>query len=386
MALVVGALAPVAAVADPVQAQLKYVQNFELDSNPLLLPPNGSTRFAQPTGGKTLYGTIAMPELTLSRSTADSTISFDNLFEASRFNLPSYSSLDLHSTLAAKQNWETSYLSVSGKLDSDTTRDSELTNSGLNVAGVRHLGVSLAPEYGYSLSARDQIVIDASVQNATYSNLALFRNYLNYSVTPSFQHTFDQRDIGSFIIQASHYNTTSGPQNSADSIGPALGWQRKLTPLISVNASGGYQLVKTKLAFLGSHTQYQSFYNLSVQGTLTTRDTLNLTSTRNVTPQSSGFLITQTSVALSEIHQFSPWLSHTLKIQYQSSDYSTTIPTYESGYLEASSNLYYNFTQRWSLISTLRYRREQRVDTPVDGTSAAVIISLVFTPRLLNLD
>ena len=193
LALAVAVLAPGSAVANPVQAQLKYVQDFEFDTNPLLLPPNGSTHTGQPTGGKTLYGTIAMPELTLSRSTADSTISFDNLFEASRFNLPSYSSLDLHSTLTGKQNWETSYLSLSGKLDSDTTRNSEVNNSGLNVAGIRHLGLSLAPEFGYSLTALDQIVIDASFLNATYGDVALFRNYVDYSVTPSYQHTFDQR-------------------------------------------------------------------------------------------------------------------------------------------------------------------------------------------------
>lgn len=351
----------------------QYGQSFEVDPNPLLAP----------TGGKTLFGTVFTPEVTISRSTSDSYISMDNRLELSRYNLDQFSSSDVHSTIAGKKSWRVSYFNMSGKLDYDTTRSSEFTNSGVNVAGIRHTGFSLAPEYGISLDSRNTFVVDGSASTAIYGDPRIYQNYVTYGLSPNLQHAFDFKDIGELILQTSHYNTTSGFRNSANTIGPALGWKRQMTPSLSFNVSGGYQMVKIDVAGIGTSTQYQSFYSVDLTYKHP-RDSLELSSSRQVQPQSSGRLITATTFGLSASHIFTRGITDTLFVNYQTSDYTTPLPGNELSFLEASNKVSYRLAKRWVLQPMLRYRREGRVGNFVPAESEALIITLAFTPPEMN--
>ncbi len=351
----------------------KYSQSFELDPNPLLAP----------AGGKTLYGTVFMPEVTLSRDTADSSISMDTRLDLSRYNLEKFSSSDVHSTIAGKKSWEVSYFTMSGKLDYDTTRSSEFTNSGVNVAGIRHTGFSLAPEYGISLDSRNTFVLDGSASTAVYGDSRIYQNYVTYGLSPTLEHAFDVKDVGELILQTSHYNTTSGFRNSANTIGPAVGWKRQMTPSLSFNASGGYQMVKIDVAGLGTSTQYQSFYSVDVTYKQP-RDSFDLTSSRQVQPQSSGRLITATTFGLSGSHFFTRGITDTVYINYQTSDYTTPLPGNETSFLEASNKVSYQLAKRWVIQPSLRYRREGRVGNYAPAESEALIVTLAFTPPEIN--
>jgi hypothetical protein len=365
---VCGATGTAAAADFSVQPQ--YTQEVEFDTNPLLAPK----------GGKTLYGTVAMPELTLSRNTDSSSVSFDNRLDISRDNLPSFSSSDLHSTLFGKQSWEISYFSMSAKLDYDTTRNSEFSNSGVNVAGVRHTGVNLAPEFSISLSPRNTFVFDANALIASYGDPRLYQGYVFYGVTPSLQHAFDTKNVGSLILQANHYNTTTGFQNSADTIGPALGVQRKLTQTLTATISGGYQLVKITIPGFGSSSQFQSFYTADLKGTFE-YDTLDANSQRQVQPESvGGRLITQTSYGLTETHLFGRGITDNLSINYFTEDYTTPILGNETSFLDVSNKISYRLAKQWVLQGTLRYRREGRFGNYLPADSEATLVNLVFTP------
>lgn len=351
----------------------QYSQSFEVDSNPLLAP----------SGGKTLYGTVFMPEVTISRSTADSSLSMDNRFDISRYNLDQFSSSDVHSTLAGRKNWQVSYFSMSGKFDYDTTRSSEFNNSGVNVAGIRHTGFSLAPEYGYSLDSRNTLVLDGSASTAIYGDPRRYQNYVTFGLSPTLQHAFDAKDVGELILQMTHYNTTSGFRNSANTIGPAVGWKRQLTRELSVSVSGGYEMEKISVAGLSTSTQFQSFYSLDLNYQKRS-DTLDFNSSRQVEPQSSGRLITATSFGFTGTHAFTRAIADSLLVNYQMSDYTTPLPGNETSFLEASNKLSYRIARRWVLQPTLRYRREGRVGNFEPADSEAMIVTLSFTPPEIN--
>ena len=362
-----------AALAADVDITPKYSQSFEVDSNPLLAP----------SGGKTLYGSVFMPEVTFSRSTGDSNISMDNRLDLSRYNLDQFSSADAHSTIAGKKSWQTSYFSMSGTVDYDTTRTSEFNNSGINVAGIRHTGYSIAPEYGISLDPRDQFVLDANASYAHYDSASYYQDYVSYGLSPTLERAFDAKDTGELILQTSHYNTASGPRNTANTIGPAIGWKRQLTPALSINVSGGYQMVKINISGLESSTQYDYFYNVDV-AYKAQRDSFDFTSSRGFQPQSSGRVTTATSFGFSGTHGFTRRTADTLLVNYEMKDYTTPFFGNESSFLEVSDKVSYQLAERWAIQPTLRYRREGRTGNFIPADSEAVLISFAFTPPDFN--
>ena len=347
----------------------QYSQSFEVDSNPLL----------NPNGGQTLFGSVFMPEVTISRSTADSTISMDNRLDISRFNLDQFSSSDVHSTLFGKKSWSSSYFSMSGKLDYDTTRNSEYNNSGINVAGIRHTGLSIAPEYGITLDQRNQLVIDANASNADYANTRIYQNYVIYGFTPSLQHSFDAQDVGELILQTSHYNTTSGLRNTANTVGPALGWKRQMTPLVNVTVSGGYQMVRLDIARIGISTGYDYFYNVDI-GYKDRRNTFDLTSSRGVEPQSSGQVTTATAIGFSGGHTFNETIADKVFVNYEMDDYTNPFPNNKESYIDFYNKLLYQLTDRWQLQPMVEYKREGRFGNINPAHSEAVLISIAYTP------
>src|ERR1700743_1637587 len=146
--LVGSVCSPVADNAFPERFTLtgKLGGKFEVDTNPLLHKKDAQT----------LFGWNSMPELILTGRTPDLTLDVDNVVNDCRFNLNDFDSTDFHNYTSLNYQGEQSYFKLQGGFSYDTTRTSEIGTSGENVAGVRHTGITLSPEFGYNLTPVQQ--------------------------------------------------------------------------------------------------------------------------------------------------------------------------------------------------------------------------------------
>src|SRR5579862_6213433 len=219
----IGALMAMASVqqarSSDLTLQPKFTESGEVDTNPLLLS----------SGAKTAIGSITSPEATINDDTPLAHLDLDTRIDFNEYDLPEFSSNDLHTQGHASYKGATSFFGTSAGLDYDTTRTSELTGSGINVAGVRHTGLSFSPQGGFNLSPLDIVSANASYTRAQYSNTLLFTDYDTYSVGPGYQHTFDALNTGTAGLQASRFQTTTGPSITFDTYNPTVGWNRTFT-------------------------------------------------------------------------------------------------------------------------------------------------------------
>jgi len=365
------------AEADPpisdlsVQTLLK--QSFQHDSNPLMVT----------SGARAVYGSVTSPELIVNSDTASAHADLDSRIDANKFDVKGFDSVDLHSTghlTGGTQTWQSAMIAT---LDYDTTRTSEVAASGINVAGVRHTGLSLQPQETVSISQTDQMQMSGSYQRSLYKNLTQYTNYEVYGLSPTYQHGFDELNTGFLQVQAGRYQTISGASITIDNIGPTIGWTRHFSERLNGTASVGEQ----KMYFRYDPSLRQpdttstgKTYGLTLnfQGQ---QDTMQFGVNRQPSPNANGSESETTTFSLNETHMVTPRLELDLLSSYQSYDYSGGTPQsgVQTSYISLAPKLLYHLTQSLSSDVTYQYRRKE-IATGQTAQSNAVMLNLTYKP------
>lgn len=359
------------AYADGFTLTGKLGGKFEVDTNPLLHKKNAQT----------LFGWNSMPELILTGRTPDLTLDVDNVLNDGRFNLNDFDSTDFHNYTSLDYEGERSYFKLQGGFSYDTTRTSEIGTSGENVAGVRHTGITLAPEFGYNLTPVQQIALDANYQVALYSNTSRFTNYQSFGLTPKYLYNFTLRDTGFVGLQSSYFNTLSGPSSTGATVGPLVGWTHRFSDKFTTSADVGYHVTRNNDDENGTSWDEDYFYDFSLTyGLPGDPDVATISVSRALQPQSSAQLVTQTAISAQEAHHFTQRLLATVSATYNLQDYSEQARGFEKDYVEASAALQYNVTRELVVGSTYRYRQQTTVDDSGVAKGHTVMLTLTYSP------
>jgi len=335
---------------------------FEIDDNPLL----------QKKGAKTLIGWTSMPQLILTGRTPDLSLDSTTIVDDGRFNLSNFNSTDLHNYSAVKYSGEKYYLSLQTSFDYDTTRTSELASSGTNVAGIRHTGYAVMPEFGWNLSEVQQIV-----------DTRRFTNYESYTLTPKYQYSFTLRDTGTVGLQGSHFDTLSGANFEGDSAGPFVGWTHRFSDRFTTSADIGYHVIHNKSDRDGTSWDNDYFYDFGLTyGQPGDPDIASISVQRALQPQSSAQQVTQTAVNLKETHHFTPRLALVLGAAYRTKSYSVTDNGKQKDYLEGSAALQYNVTPELVVGSSYRYRQQTTTGSSGTASSQTVLLTVTYSPNM----
>lgn len=362
--------------SDVVTVQMKGTQTIEYDSNPLLLLPSQNS-----LGAAT--GSITTPEITINGDLPNSHFDDDLRMDFNRYNLDGFSSNDIHDTLNGKVGGELWQASLGGAFDYDTTRTSEITGSGLNVAGIRHTGLSLSPQGQISLSPLDTLQLSGSYSAAFYSDTQRFTDFDDMGLTPTFQHVLDPLNAVQAMVQYSRFFTTSGSQLAVDTLMPMLGWVGTPTPQLKISASAGMQkniwhFPAGSSGTANSTIGYAFMTDLSYSGV---NDILHLNGTRQAYPLASGTLTDRTSFTLDLTHAMTPRFSATMSFTYLTFSYSAPVAGSQSELISAMPSLVFHATSDFDLTASYRFRQKEIVDTPGDATSNTIMLTLTYSPQ-----
>jgi hypothetical protein len=372
LAMAASCLGASAALADGFVLTAKPGGQFEIDDNPLL----------QQKGAKTLIGWTSKPQLNLSGKTPDFALDVSTEVDDGRFNLNGFDSTDLHNNTTAKYTGEKYYLSLKTSFDYDTTRTSELATSGTNIAGVRHTGFALFPEFGYSLSPVEQLVLSGSYAASYYDDTQRFTNYESFGLTPRYQYTFTLRDTATVGLQASHFDTLTGPTSKSDSVGPFVGWNHRFSDRFTTNVDVGYHITHNQSSVDGNGWDNDYFYDFSVTyGETGDPDIVSFAVSRSLQPQSTAQQITATAINLKETHHFTPRFALILAAAYKNKEYTVTENNKQKDYLEGSAALQYNLTQELVVGSSYRYRHQTTTGGGGSAESQTFLLTVTYSPN-----
>jgi len=369
--LAAGAATITSARADGFTLTTKLGGFFEMDTNPLL----------DKKGAKTLFGWNSTPELILTGRTPTWTLVSENTVNDGRFNLTSFNSTDYHNYTSLNYQGDNYYMKLQGGFAYDTTRTSEIESSGNNVAGVRHYGISILPEFGYNITEAQQIVVNANYIASFYDSTDQFTNFQSYGISPKYLYSFTLRDTGFVALQASHFDTLSGEDSTGDSVGPYVGWIHHFSDRFTTTADVGYHIIHNKSDSDGSNWDNDYFYDFALTyGEVGDPDVATISVRRQLVPQSSAQQVTQTAVSVKETHNFTPRLAGVLNLTYHTQDYSLSKDGHLKDYFEGSAALQYNVTRELVVSSSYRYRQETQFGESGTAKGHTVLLTITYSP------
>lgn len=366
-------------VAD-MSAQVMAKQTFEYDPNPLLLIH----------GRKTVEGSVTAPELVINDDSPTSHADLDNRVEVNRFNLPGFSSTDLHSTGHLTTHGQTWQSSLAANVDYDTTRTSETAASGINIAGIRHTGLGLQPQFALNVSQLDQIQMNGSYARNLYGDKRFYTNYETFGVSPTYQHSFSPLGAGQVLVQAGRYQSLDGAPITIDNVGPGVGWIQHVSPRLSASAFAGAQEMLFHygpgVGLADSRSLGYTFaVNASFDGQ---QDHIQFNATRQPTPNGNGTEAEATTVTLSEAHWITTRLEADMSASYQWFEYTGGLAALQGGlqqtYVTAAPKLLYHLTANFSVDLSYQFRRRTLAGGQSAQTNAAMV-NFTFTPTAMRL-
>lgn len=351
---------------------------LEIDDNPLLSANNAESA----------TGVILTPALRAKHDTGASQVELGSQLEINQYDDSSFNSNDVYLDALGRQKFSTGMMELRGSFNYDTTRTSEVTESGLSIAGVRHTTFQVRPHIETALTPTEQFLLDGSFTNSKYDSNE-YTDYRNTSIKPSLRHAFNEVHSGIFAVEASRYESTSGTDVTADNLIPSLGWDAQLSPRWRTNIALGIQYTETDYTttnpLVKDTTEWDYYYSGGITYT-DQNDKIGFDFSRRPSSLSSGAQSQATMFRLNGTHTVSPKLDLKLGLIYQNSQRSGSNPgsNDDISFIEAAPQLVYRLTEKLNL--NLTYRHREREFGSSDATSDAVMMTLTFKPDEFNLD
>ena len=351
---------------------------LEIDDNPLL----------SANDAESVTGVILTPALRAKHDTGASQVEFGGQLEANQYDDSSFNSNDVYVDALGRQKFSTGMMELRGSFNYDTTRTSEVSESGLSIAGVRHTTFSLRPHIETALTQTEQLNLDGSFTNSKYDSNQ-YTDYRNYSIKPSLRHAFNEVHSGIFAVEASRYESTSGTGVTADNLIPSVGWDAQLSPRWRTNIAVGVQYTNTDYDIEGPNDPSGSEWDYYYSGGLTftgLNDKIAFDFSRRPSSLSSGAQSQATMFRLNGTHTINPKLDLKLGLIYQNSQRSgsNSSSNDDISFIEAAPQLVYRLTETLNL--NLMYRHREREIGSSDATSDAVMMTLTFKPEEFSID
>lgn len=356
---------PVPVAVDSLTGTAKLSETLQSDSNPLL----------QVGPHQAVLGSITSPELLIKGDTPNLHMDLDNRIDINRYDMPSNNSVDGHGIyngLYSGLGWTAG---LGGTFDYDTTRTSEVTGSGNNVAGIRHRGLSLTPTTSVNLTPVDQVKLSVGASDSSYSNSQTYTPYRVYSSSAMYQRAITPVDSAMATLQGSRYLTRSGPKVTIDTWSPQVGWATTMADSLTLTALGGLQFSNTENSQKsGSTSDHDYAFSLTANYKLL-QNTLDLRLSRAPNPQSDGSQTQSNTLTVTDTYVIQPRLTASLNAYYQVSDYNGASNNGSTTYAVFSPKLSYSLYRGVDLSLSDKY--SQKKDTANRyATSNAVLLGI----------
>ncbi len=197
-------------------------------------------------------------------------------------------------------------LGFTWNLARDTTRSSELTDSGLLAGDVERRSANINAKWDYDLTALDQISLtgDGKIVKFDTSN---FTNSKTYDVSGRYSRKLAPTETAGLFLDAVYFDPDSGSESSStslifdpDSVSEGsstslslnIFWAKELTQLLSVSLTGGISYTS------GSDNSLGFVSDSSLEWTPSRSSTISATYSKSFEPSSVGALLGSQDISI----------------------------------------------------------------------------------------
>ncbi len=374
-ALGLAALLPAAAAKAQWNLEALFLQDFFFDDNVTFTDEDEESSL----------GTRTRPALRLTGETPNSLFVFDAEYTHNRFF--SEESLDSNDQRGEfDYQWQGARLGLglNGEVVNNTTRDSELTDSGRVAQSVRRISWFGAPSFSYLTGPTSRLEGVVSARRVTFGNDG-FDDFTAYNGRFSYIRTLTPRDEVGLVFSAGHFDSEDREDTEAENYTLSASWARRPNSRFEATIDVGLRLSNSRFDDTDNNNNNrdsETDVGFNVEGEVDwrlDRGTITATLLNAAQPSSTG--------ALRQRSAFQTLFSYRLARKVYATfggivEYSEEVDAANDDddkriFFSAQPGLRYNITETLQLSGSYRFRGQDRNNDDFT-TSNAVFLTLTF--------
>jgi predicted porin len=276
--------------------------------------------------------------------------------------------------LASTYSTERSIWALDAELDRDSTRTSELTDTGNFDDISRRFRYSILPSWTAIITPRNRLRLNAGYTDVSYDTSTL-SDYTYVTGGATWLHEYTEKTELNLRLTGGHYEAND-TNSESDVIAFLVGATHSFSPKLKISGSIGPSYLSTE-----SPTQSEDSVGLQFAGSaeylLNERTSFLGSIERAISPSGGGAPIERDTIKFSGKHQFHPRWSLLFTATYIHNDESTSSGQDGRDYVSIEPTARYQLSQNFDLSASYRYRR-QEIGDGLEAHSNAAFITLTY--------
>ena len=267
-------------------------------------------------------------------------------------------------------------LSFSWGLNRDTTRSSELTDSGLLQENAQRLSANVGAKWDHSLTALDQLSLtgDANIVEFDTSSLS---NYKGYNVGGRYSRKLGPKQSAGLSTGATIFDPSSNSGSPSTSFRLNAFWENELTQAVSVNLSGGASY--TVREGDGSGADALGFVaDTGLSWSLTRSSALNASYSRSITPSSTGSLQESDNISLGFHHNLTREIAMDVQGSWQRQESALGGNNSVRNFYSLNPSITWRPLRDWRLSLSYNHLRQVLAGAAGDASSNTIFFRLGY--------
>ncbi len=323
-------------------------ETFIYDTNPNMFSANKES----------IKGFATKLFLGLDNETETSKFKSEFAVTRNQFNDSSFNSTDFLLNTNYEKNLLRWDYGIGAMVRYDTTRDEDITNSGIITRSDNRLTLKATPHIGYQVSSLTKLSLAGLWQSIYYDDNNL-TDYTVVSLTPTATYNLHPLHTLFASIQIRHYKALENAEREVNSIGPYLGWSYKFRPKYTLNLFAGALASKFKgYAPADDEWQVNPTYSAKVNYD-GEKNNFSVGVTRSREASINGTEYDQTKIQAQNLFTINPIWSLTTKLSYTDIKQSNVTLNDLENSAEEYMSLNYNLSTNWVVSLSQQYKIEE---------------------------
>ncbi len=261
----------------------------------------------------------------------------------------------------------------------DAAREVELASYNIAVKNAHRTRLSVAPQLSYKVNPRETLRLYTSYADVAYDD-AHYVDYHYMQAMPRYDYALDPATTLQFGARAGRYETARAGMLRADTLGPSLGLESKLTTALTATVSAGTEYFDKTGANAGSDPNGWNYVFRGALAYSTAADTLTLSLSRAQEPYGNGSETLLSSVGVELRHGITPRWQALGEGKWMNAEYHAEPGVnLDHGYLLGAGTRY-ALTQAWAVDLHYRLRNDTLTQGAGEARAQQVLLGLNYAP------
>lgn len=311
-----------------------------------------------------------------------------------RFDDSNYDSDDQDLTFSVKHVDRINEYGVTGGLKRDSTRTSELEDTGrFSDRAIRKENARITPYWTHRLDERNSVKLGLNYQDVTYQ-AANYSDYQLGSSTLSWVHQLTGYTAWQIQFYTSNYNAEGFRDVESDASGLRLGYETALTQRLELKVLVGASRIDTSYqsTFLvntpggavvitgGDDDQATTAFADMVLTYTSARSLWNVRLNTDAVPSGDGYLRVNNRVDADWIYQLTERIETVIAILYGEAESLDDRVDDKRDYINFEAGVLYRLTENWDIATLYRHRAQDQGGMLDSAESDALFVTLRYHP------